>query len=177
MVSLSRTSPIMMQSGAWRSAFFRPTFMSRVSVPTSRWFTIDFLFWKMNSTGSSSVRICPVRCSLRKSSMAARVVDFPPPVVDNLVEQAAHGVRIHRLLVDGQGNAADFDIDGRADRQEDIGGFLVGHQLKQTLHRGHGHPLKPVSRSRHSIGRICRPRMAGCEGATADPPELRRTES
>src|SRR6266511_4284814 len=52
------------------------------------------------------------------------LVLFPPPVVDNLVEQAAHGVRIHRLLVDGQGNAADFDIDGRADHRKISEAFL-----------------------------------------------------
>src|SRR5258708_1370106 len=64
-------------------------------------------------------------------------------VVDHLVEQAAHGVGIHGLLVDGHGQAVDLDIDGGADRQENVGSLLLGHQLEQSLHRGHGHiPLE-----------------------------------
>jgi hypothetical protein len=44
MVCLSRISPIRMQSGACRSAFFSAVSKLLVSVPTSRWLTIDFLF-------------------------------------------------------------------------------------------------------------------------------------
>ena len=55
-----------------------------VSVPTSRWFTIDFLFWKMYSTGSSSVRMWPDLRSLRKSSIAASEVDLPEPVAPTI---------------------------------------------------------------------------------------------
>src|SRR5213079_3268304 len=80
MVCLSRISPIRITSGAWRSAFFSATSNALVSVPTSRWFTIDFLFWKMNSTGSSSVRMWPDLRSLRKSSIDESEVDLPEPV-------------------------------------------------------------------------------------------------
>ena len=74
----------MMQSGACRSAFLSATSNALVSVPTSRWFTIDFLFTKMNSTGSSSVRIWPDLRSLRKSSIAASEVDLPAPVAPTI---------------------------------------------------------------------------------------------
>jgi hypothetical protein len=43
MVSRSRISPIRITSGAWRSAFFRPTCSEAVSGPISRWLTTDFL--------------------------------------------------------------------------------------------------------------------------------------
>ncbi len=84
MVCLSRISPIRMQSGAWRNAFFRAISKLLVSEPTSRWLTMDFLFLKMNSTGSSSVRMWPDFCSLRRSSIAARDVDFPEPVAPTI---------------------------------------------------------------------------------------------
>ncbi len=84
MVCLSRISPIRMTSGAWRSAFFSATSKALVSVPTSRWFTIDFLFWKMNSTGSSRVRMWPDLRSLRKSSIEESEVDLPEPVAPTI---------------------------------------------------------------------------------------------
>ena len=51
-----------------------------VSLPTSRWLTIDFLCVKTYSTGSSIVRMWPGLRSLRKSSIEASVVDLPEPV-------------------------------------------------------------------------------------------------
>jgi len=84
MVCLSRISPIRMQSGAWRSAFFSAISKALVSVPTSRWLTIDFLLVKMNSTGSSSVRMWPDLRSLRKSSIAESEVDLPEQVAPTI---------------------------------------------------------------------------------------------
>ena len=49
----------MIRSGAWRSAVFRPICRVCVSRPTSRWLTTDFLLLKMNSIGSSIVRMWP----------------------------------------------------------------------------------------------------------------------
>jgi len=73
-----------MQSGACRNAFFSAVSKLLVSVPTSRWLTIDFLFLKMNSTGSSSVRMWPDFCSLRRSSIADSDVDLPEPVAPTI---------------------------------------------------------------------------------------------
>ncbi len=84
MVCLSRISPIRMQSGACRRAFFSATSKLLVSLPTSRWLTMDFLLVKMNSTGSSSVRMWPDFCSLRRSSMAESEVDLPEPVAPTM---------------------------------------------------------------------------------------------
>ena len=74
----------MMTSGAWRRAFFRPICKLAVSLPTSRWFTMDFLLVNMYSSGSSMVRMWPVMFSLRWSSMAASVVDLPAPVAPTM---------------------------------------------------------------------------------------------
>ena len=84
MVSRSRISPIMMQSGAWRSAFFRATCMLAVSRPTSRWLTIERLLLNRNSIGSSMVRMWPETFWLRHSSMAAMVVLLPVPVAPTI---------------------------------------------------------------------------------------------
>ncbi len=73
-----------MQSGACRRAFFSAVSKLLVSVPTSRWLTIDFLFLKMNSTGSSSVRMWPDFCELRRSSIAESEVDLPEPVAPTI---------------------------------------------------------------------------------------------
>ena len=51
-----------------------------VSLPISRWLTMDFLFLNWYSTGSSMVRMWPVSCSLRLSMMEASVVLLPEPV-------------------------------------------------------------------------------------------------
>ena len=51
-----------------------------VSLPISRWLTMDFLFLNWYSTGSSTVRMWPVMDSLRASSIAASVVLLPEPV-------------------------------------------------------------------------------------------------
>ena len=54
-----------MQSGAWRIAFFSAMSSDSVSVPIWRWLTIDRLLRNANSIGSSSVRMWPLRFSLR----------------------------------------------------------------------------------------------------------------
>ena len=59
MVSASRISPIRMTSGAWRRVFFRAMPQSSVSMPISRCVTMQFLCGCTNSTGSSSVMMCP----------------------------------------------------------------------------------------------------------------------
>ena len=84
MVSRSRISPIMIRSGAWRSAVFRPICRLCVSRPTSRWFTTDFLLLKMNSIGSSIVRMWPAIVWLRCSSIDASVVLLPVPVAPTI---------------------------------------------------------------------------------------------
>ena len=80
MVSLSRISPIRMQSDAWRSELRSAVAKSLVSLPISRWLTIDFLFLKRYSIGSSKVRMWPGRSSFRWSSIEAMVVDLPEAV-------------------------------------------------------------------------------------------------
>src|SRR5262245_15783137 len=55
-----------------------------VSVPTSRWLMIDFLFLNRYSIGSSMVRIWPVRVSLRWSSIDVSVVVLPEPVAPTI---------------------------------------------------------------------------------------------
>ncbi len=80
MVSRSRISPIRITSGACRSAFFSAVCRDWVSEPISRWLTIDFLFLNWYSTGSSTVRMCPVSCALRLSIIEASVVLLPEPV-------------------------------------------------------------------------------------------------
>ena len=79
-VSKSRISPISMMSGssrsAARSAFLNPI----VCLCTSLWLIRQFLFLWTNSTGSSIVIMWALRFSLMRSTMAARVVDFPLPV-------------------------------------------------------------------------------------------------
>src|SRR5450830_1450562 len=80
MVSLSRISPIRMQSGAWRMELRRAMAKLSASLPISRWLTMDFLFLNRYSMGSSRVRMWPARNSLRWSSIEAMVVDLPEPV-------------------------------------------------------------------------------------------------
>ncbi|GAB1382919.1 hypothetical protein MASR1M50_12390 [Burkholderiales bacterium] len=84
MVSRSRISPIMITSGAWRSAFFRPICSAEVSVPTSRWLISDLRLLNTYSIGSSMVRMWPVALRLRWSSIDARVVDLPLPVAPTI---------------------------------------------------------------------------------------------
>ncbi len=57
-VSASRISPTRMTSGSWRSTRFNAEWKSAVSVPTSRWFTIDCLSACRTSIGSSIVTMC-----------------------------------------------------------------------------------------------------------------------
>ncbi len=73
-----------MQSGAWRSAFFRAICSDSQSRPTSRWLTTDFLLLNRNSIGSSMVRMWPVACWLRHSSIEASVVLLPVPVAPTI---------------------------------------------------------------------------------------------
>ena len=84
MVSRSRISPIRITSGAWRSAFFRAVCRDWVSLPTSRWLTMDFLFLNWYSTGSSIVRMWPVSASLRVSIIDASEVLLPEPVAPTI---------------------------------------------------------------------------------------------
>src|SRR5664279_1932328 len=53
---------------------------SSVSMPTSRWVTMQFLCGWTNSTGSSMVMMWPNEFSLRWSTIAASDVLFPEPV-------------------------------------------------------------------------------------------------
>jgi len=64
-VSRSRTSPIRITSGAWRSVFFSATCQLSQSTPMSRWVTMQFLCWWTYSTGSSMVMMWPWLFSLR----------------------------------------------------------------------------------------------------------------
>ena len=64
MVGLSRISPIMMVRRLAQRVLQRDVEVLGVGADSSRWFTIDS-FWKMNSTGSSSVMMWPVLRSLR----------------------------------------------------------------------------------------------------------------
>ena len=73
-----------MQSGACRIAFFSATCSDSVSRPTSRWLTIERLLLNRNSIGSSIVRMCPVICWLRDSSIDASVVLLPVPVAPTI---------------------------------------------------------------------------------------------
>ena len=84
MVSRSRISPIRMQSGAWRSAFFSADLQRLRVAPTSRWLTTDFLFANRNSIGSSMVRMCPAifGCAIRASRPAW--CSLPVPVAPTI---------------------------------------------------------------------------------------------
>ena len=63
-VSESRISPTRMTSGSWRRTRFIAAWKSAVSVPTSRWFTIDDLSACSTSIGSSIVTMCRWKFSL-----------------------------------------------------------------------------------------------------------------
>src|SRR6266566_3962660 len=79
-VSRSRISPTSTTSGSCRMAYLRAAAKLLVSVPTSRWLTMQ-LWWRwMNSIGSSTVIMWPFSSLLILSTMAARVVLFPDPV-------------------------------------------------------------------------------------------------
>ncbi|MNN63557.1 hypothetical protein D3C81_1789410 [compost metagenome] len=80
MVSRSRISPIMITSGAWRSAFLSAVCSDAVSLPTSRWLMMERWLVNRYSTGSSTVRIWPVCLALRWSIMDASDVLLPEPV-------------------------------------------------------------------------------------------------
>ena len=80
MVSRVRTSPIRITSGAWRRVFFSATSKDSVSMPTSRWVTMQFWCWWMNSIGSSMVMMWPLEFLLRWPIIAASEVDLPVPV-------------------------------------------------------------------------------------------------
>mmetsp|Transcript_18252 Transcript_18252/g.43883 ORF Transcript_18252/g.43883 Transcript_18252/m.43883 type:complete len:366 (+) Transcript_18252:478-1575(+) len=80
MVSRSRSSPIRMTSGAWRSEFFSAASQLSVSRPSSRCVTMQFLCGWTNSIGSSMVTMWPWVVSLRSSIIAASEVLLPEPV-------------------------------------------------------------------------------------------------
>ena len=80
MVSRSRISPMRMTSGSSRRAYLSAFAKLWVSVPTSRWLTMQAWCRWMNSMGSSTVMMWPFRSRLTLSIMAASVVDLPEPV-------------------------------------------------------------------------------------------------
>jgi len=79
-VSRSRISPISTTSGSCRSAYLSAAAKLLVSVPISRWFTMQAWWRWMNSIGSSTVMMCPFSSLLILSIIAASVVLFPEPV-------------------------------------------------------------------------------------------------
>ena len=79
-VSRSRTSPIRITSGAWRSVFFSATCQVSQSTPTSRCEMMQFLCGCTYSIGSSIVMMWPFEFSLRYPTIAASEVDLPEPV-------------------------------------------------------------------------------------------------
>ncbi|MNF93243.1 hypothetical protein D3C84_759110 [compost metagenome] len=70
----------MITSGAWRRVFFSATSNDSVSMPTSRWVTMQPWCWWMNSMGSSMVMMWPWEFRLRSPIIAASEVDLPAPV-------------------------------------------------------------------------------------------------
>ena len=80
-VSSSRISPMRMTSGYWRNTRRIARLNDTVSIPTSRWLTIDLRSVWRYSIGSSMVTMCLAFVSLIWSMIAASVVDFPEPVV------------------------------------------------------------------------------------------------
>ena len=67
-------------SGSSRSAYLSALANDLVSLPTSRWLMMQpWCLW-MNSIGSSTVMMWPLRSRLILSIIAARVVDLPEPV-------------------------------------------------------------------------------------------------
>ena len=79
-VSSSRSSPIRITSGSWRSTRRSACLKDSVSSPTSRWLTIEAQSSWMNSIGSSIVTMCCLRFRLIQLSIAASDVDLPEPV-------------------------------------------------------------------------------------------------
>ena len=79
-VSLSRISPMRMISGSSRIANLSAVAKLLVSSPTFLCEKSAFLFWWINSTGSSTVIICLCSVRLISLSSAERVVDLPLPV-------------------------------------------------------------------------------------------------
>ena len=80
MVSRSRNSPTRITSGSSRRAYLSADPKLLVSVPTSRWLTMQPWCRWMNSIGSSTVMMCPFRSLLILSIIAASVVLLPEPV-------------------------------------------------------------------------------------------------
>ena len=78
--SSSRSSPIRITSGSWRSTRRSASMYESVSSPTSRWLTMQPQSSCTNSIGSSIVTMCCCRLRLIELTIAARVVDFPEPV-------------------------------------------------------------------------------------------------
>ncbi len=79
-VSASRSSPMRMTSGSWRSTRLSACSKLSVSTPTSRWLTMQpWSRWRY-SIGSSIVTMCCARVRLTWSMIAASVVVFPEPV-------------------------------------------------------------------------------------------------
>src|SRR5436309_10299109 len=73
-------SPISTTSGSCRSAYLSAAAKLLVSVPISRWFTMQAWWRWMNSIGSSTVMMCPFSSLLILSIIAASMVLFPEPV-------------------------------------------------------------------------------------------------
>jgi hypothetical protein len=128
MVSLSRISPIRMQSGAWRMAFFSAGCQSMVSMPISRWLTIDFLCLKRYSIGSSTVRIWPARLAVaviehrgdgRRLAGAGGADDQDQAALLHDQSASTGGSRAHRAAWDVAEDEADDDAD-RAALAEDV---------------------------------------------------------
>ena len=80
-VSSSRISPTRITSGSWRRTRRRARLNEAVSWPTSRWLITERLSLWRNSIGSSIVTMCFEWKRLIWSIIAARLEDFPDPVV------------------------------------------------------------------------------------------------
>ena len=78
--SRSRSSPIRITSGSWRSTRLRASSNDSVSIPTSRWLTMLCSSSWRNSIGSSIVTTCCRRVRLMWPTIAASVVVLPTPV-------------------------------------------------------------------------------------------------
>ena len=80
-VSSSRISPTRMTSGSWRRTRRSARLNEPVSMPTSRWLTIELRSGCRNSIGSSIVTMCLCIVRFMWSIIDASVVDLPEPVV------------------------------------------------------------------------------------------------
>ena len=79
-VSASRSSPIRITSGSWRSTRRSACANDSVSSPTSRWLMMQLMSGWRTSIGSSIVTMCWFREPLMWPTMAASVFVLPEPV-------------------------------------------------------------------------------------------------